>query len=82
MGEHKTNQNSQLKAAGALQQNQVKELRADIAYKTDTKQVVIIYNQKVENCLYTLPQLANHIGALVGAARKLDAEFMATEIIL
>lgn len=84
MGQHKTNLNSQLASAGKLAKpaNEVKPLHADICMKHDSAQVVIIYNQKVENALYTLPQLAHHIGGLVGAARMIDPTFMADEIKL
>lgn len=78
MGEHKRNLNSQLASAGKLAKptNEVKPLRADICVKKDTDQVVIIYNQKIENAIYTLPQLAHHIGGLLGAARTIDPTFL------
>lgn len=84
MGDHKRNLNSQLVSKGKLDKPSIAmtPLKASICVNKDNASVVIIYNQTVDNAQYTLPQLANHLGALVGAARLLDKTFMEKEIIL
>lgn len=84
MGEHKRNLNSQLASAGKLAKptTTITQLKADVAVNKTTGQVVIIYNQKIDNAQYTLQQLAHHLGALVGAARMIDPTFMVEEITL
>lgn len=83
MGEHNRNQNSILKSEGALDPAQrVKPLTCQVGVNKEAKKVVLVYGLKINNVSYDLPQLAKHIGALVGAGRAIDADFMATEIML